>query len=272
VEPAGLTGQGGTAHAGVVRAIVIGAGRGQRLMPTTADAPKCFTEIGGRRILDWVLSALRGGGIEDITFVGGYRIDAVKAEYPDLDFVENPRWAETNILASLMCARDRMDEGFVSTYADIVYRAEPVKRLVESPHPITLMVDTAWRKRYAHRSQHPETDGEKVLCAGGVVQRVHRDIDPGAAYGEFTGVAKLDAEGTRSLVRAWETARDTFGGGPFREAAHFDRAYFIHLLQQMIEDGTTMHHVDTHGGYWEIDTQEDYDHVRRAHAEGERWG
>jgi hypothetical protein len=27
-----------------MRVIVIGAGRGRRLMPTTADAPKCFAE------------------------------------------------------------------------------------------------------------------------------------------------------------------------------------------------------------------------------------
>ena len=45
-----------------MRGIVIGAGRGQRLMPTTADAPKCFTDIGGDRILDLVLSAMRAGG------------------------------------------------------------------------------------------------------------------------------------------------------------------------------------------------------------------
>ena len=40
-----------------MRIIVIGAGRGRRLMPTTADAPKCFAEVDGRRLLDWALAA-----------------------------------------------------------------------------------------------------------------------------------------------------------------------------------------------------------------------
>ena len=40
-----------------MRVIVIGAGRGRRLMPTTADTPKCFAEVGGRRLLDWALDA-----------------------------------------------------------------------------------------------------------------------------------------------------------------------------------------------------------------------
>src|SRR5690349_15570222 len=100
-----------------VRGIIIGAGRGRRLMPTTADAPKCFAEIGGQRIIDVILSALRKGGVDPIGFIGGYRIEAVQAAYPELEFVENPRWAETNILGSLMCAEAWMGQGFVSSYA-----------------------------------------------------------------------------------------------------------------------------------------------------------
>ena len=50
----------------VMRAIIIGAGRGSRLMPTTEDAPKCFAEIQGKRILDWTVEALRGGGCTEI--------------------------------------------------------------------------------------------------------------------------------------------------------------------------------------------------------------
>jgi choline kinase len=255
-----------------MRAIVIGAGRGQRLMPTTADAPKCFAEIGGVRILDVVLSALRRGGADPITFVGGYRIDRVRAAYPDLDFVDNRRWAETNILGSLMCAEDRMDAGFVCSYADIVYRADVVERLIAADADIAIAVDTDWRRRYVGRSQHPPTDAEKVVCAAGRVLRVHRDIDPDAAHGEFIGVAKLGVAGAAALRAAYHAAARACGDGPFREAASLDRAYLIQLLQQMIEDGAAIAHVDTHGGYHEIDTQEDYDLAREAHARGERWG
>jgi len=43
---------------GLIRAIIIGAGRGRRLMPLTDDTPKCYAEVGGRRIIDWTLDAL----------------------------------------------------------------------------------------------------------------------------------------------------------------------------------------------------------------------
>ena len=39
--------------------VLIGAGRGRRLMPLTASEPKSFTPIAGKRILDWTLEAFR---------------------------------------------------------------------------------------------------------------------------------------------------------------------------------------------------------------------
>jgi choline kinase len=241
-------------------------------MPTTADAPKCFTRIGDERILDIVLSALRGAGVDPITFVGGYRIADVAAAYPDLELVENPHWATTNILGSLMCAAHRMDEGFVSSYADIVYRRAAVAEALAAPHDITIVVDTDWQQRYVGRSEHPPTDAEKAVCANGRVVKLHRDIDPAEAHGEFIGVAKFSADGAAALRQAYAAARARCGDGPFREAASVDRAYMIQLLQDMIEAGVSIGHVDTHGGYHEIDTQQDYDLVRAAHAAGERWG
>ena len=88
-----------------MQAIIIGAGRGQRLMPTTADTPKCFAEVGGRRVLDWALAALRANGVEILeeprdarTFWGkqgaikdpsGYIITLREYDEPD-----NPRYPD----------------------------------------------------------------------------------------------------------------------------------------------------------------------------------
>ncbi len=40
-----------------MRAIIIGAGRGIRLMPTTANSPKCFAEVQGKSVLEWIFEA-----------------------------------------------------------------------------------------------------------------------------------------------------------------------------------------------------------------------
>ena len=239
------------------RAIIIGAGRGRRLMPTTANGPKCFAEIQGKRILDWTVEALRAGGIDEICFIGGYRIDDVMAHYPDFTFRHNADWPNNNILASLMCAEDLMDRPFVTCYSDILFSADIVRRLVAAPGDIVLGIDTEWQDHYRDRTQHPPDDAEKVITGNGRVKRVHRGIGYDEATGEFIGVAGFSANGARLLREFHDRCRSRYAGRPFREAPVFEKAYLIHLLQEMLEHGVEIGHVETHGQYREIDTQED---------------
>ncbi len=258
--PSGLSYQSQT----TMRAIIIGAGRGRRLMPTTADAPKCFAEVGGRRLIDWALQAMSGADIDDICFIGGYRIEAVRAAYPQFTFRENADWENNNILVSLMYAEDLMDEPFVCTYSDTLFTADVVKRLLANPADIALSVDTDWLARYEHRSEHPPTDAEKVTVANGLVTQIHRDIDPAVAHGEYTGLAKFTPQGAAALKEHYHRRRRAYAGKPFREAAVFEKAYLIHLFQDMIEDGARMAHADTPGNYIEVDTQQDFEFARNT--------
>ena len=242
-----------------MRAIIIAAGRGRRLMPATADSPKCFAEVQGKRILDWVLDALRANGISDICFIGGYQIEKVKAAYPHFTFRHNVDWENNNILASLMCAEDLMDVPFISTYSDCLFTADVVKRAMANPADIALSVDTDWLSRYEHRSNHPPDDAEKVMVANDIITRVHRSIDVGAAHGEFTGVAKFSVQGASSLKQHYHRSRILYAGKPYREAAVFEKAYLIHMLQDMIEAGQEIANADTLGNYIEIDTQQDFE-------------
>jgi choline kinase len=246
-----------------MQAIIIGAGRGQRLMPTTADTPKCFAEVGGRRILDWALAALRANGIDRIAFIGGYQIDKVRAAYPELTFRHNADWPNNNILASLFHAEDLMAGPFLCSYSDVLFTPEVVRRALADRADMALVVDTEWVHRYADRTEHPPDDAEKVLVEGGHVTRVARDIPTERAHGEFIGVAKFTAAGAARLREHYHRCRAEFAGRPFREARTFEKAYLIQLFQQMIEAGETFAHVDTPGGYIEIDTQQDFDYARR---------
>jgi phosphoenolpyruvate phosphomutase len=246
-----------------MRVIVIGAGRGRRLMPTTADAPKCFAEVAGRRLLDWALDAFRANGLDRVCFIGGYQIDKVQAEYPQFDFRHNLDWEHNNILASLFFAEDMMDEPFICCYSDVLFTADIVARLAESPEEMALGVDTDWLARYEHRSDHPPDDAEKVTVGNGKVTRIHRQIPETEAHGEYIGVAKFSAAGADRLRRHYRRCREQFAGQPWREARVFEKAYKILLFQEMIEAGERFAHVDTPGGYIEVDTQQDFDYARQ---------
>lgn len=247
-----------------MRAIIIGAGRGSRLMPTTADTPKCFAQVGDKRILDWTLEAFAENGVTDICFIGGYRIETIREAYPTFTFRHNDDWENNNILESLMYAEDLMDQPFICCYSDTLFTPEVVRLLLQSEKDISLVVDTDWLSRYTHRTEHPSDDAEKVTVQNGQVTRVHREIPESEARGEYIGVAKFSQAGAKTLKEDYRKAKEEFARLPFREAKVFEKAYLIHLFQQMLEEGVEMSHVDTPGGYIEIDTQQDFEFARQT--------
>jgi choline kinase len=192
----------------------------------------------------------------------------VQRDYPHFTFRHNTGWEHNNILLSLMHAEDLMGDGFVCCYSDILFTSDVVQRVLQHPADIALSVDTRWLERYQHRSQHPPGDAEKVTVSNGWVTRVHRNIETSAAHGEYTGIAKFTAAGAARLRESFRHARERFSGQPFREAALFEKAYLIHLYQEMIEAGIKMAHADTPGNYMEVDTQEDFE-LARKHWRGD---
>ena len=231
-------------------------------MPTTADAPKCFAEVSGQRILDWTVQAFAENDIDEICFIGGYQIEKVQEQYPKFTFRHNDNWQNNNILASLFYAEDLMDEPFICCYSDILFTPGAIEVALKNDQDIALVVDTDWLERYTMRSEHPSDDAEKVTIEGDRVTSIHRDIAEADAYGEYIGVARFSSVGAASLREHYHRCQQQFSGKPWREAVSFEKAYKILLLQEMLEHQVPMVHVDTPGGYIEIDTQQDFDYAR----------
>jgi L-glutamine-phosphate cytidylyltransferase len=239
-----------------MRPVLIGAGRGSRLEHQTGELPKTLVPVMGRPMLDWILDALAEAGFtrKDVVFVCGYRADVLRSRYPEFTYVDNLDWENNNILESLLCARQHLSAGFVSSYTDIIYRGKAVQDVVAAPQDKVLVCDTDWRRRYVKRTRHPETDAEKMRAEGPRVIEVSRTIASESASGEFIGVTKFNADGAAQLLEAYDEAKATcteLGDRPFV------KAYLIHLFQWMIDRGATFHRVDTPGWYMEIDTLED---------------
>ena len=60
-----------------MKAIILSAGQGKRLLPLTAEIPKCLLPIQGKKLIEWQIDALHRCGIDKITVVTGYRAEKV---------------------------------------------------------------------------------------------------------------------------------------------------------------------------------------------------
>ena len=55
-----------------MRAMILAAGRGERLRPITDDIPKALVEVGGKSVLEWHLERVAGAGIENVVINLGW--------------------------------------------------------------------------------------------------------------------------------------------------------------------------------------------------------
>lgn len=238
-----------------LHAVVLVAGRGERLRPFTAVLPKCLVHVGNRRILGRTLEILKREGTCRITLVTGYRSTKierfVRQEFPTMltAFVHNPFYYRTNTLYSLWLSRPAVDgKPFLLLDGDLVFEPQVIERLLRVPSGNCLACDGSRR-----------IDSEAVCVAGtrrGQVQLIGKRISArGTSLGESIGMAKFDGKSSRRL---FDIATNLLGKRGSRGL------YYEAAFQQLIYDGAEIQALDIRGKKWtEIDTKTD---LRRARA------
>ncbi|MCI9449507.1 MAG: winged helix-turn-helix transcriptional regulator [Clostridiales bacterium] len=100
----------------VKRAIFVAAGFGSRLMPITLNTPKPLIRVNGTRIIDTMLDAVYAAGISEVYIVRGYlseQFDQLLYKYPDIKFIENKNYNESNNISSIMCVKDILANAYI---------------------------------------------------------------------------------------------------------------------------------------------------------------
>lgn len=246
-----------------IRAVIVAAGQNDRLLPLISDRPVGLLEVGRKTIIGRELEILRECGVHDIAVVRGYQGD--KIDYPEIRYYENRDYRNTGILRSLFYAKSEMDDEFIFCYSDIVYDKDVLEQLLRDRSDVSLVVDTDWESHYRDRSQHPISEAELVTVEGDRITQVGRDLtEVQGVHGEFIGLAKFSKRGAGVLRASYDRATVRYRTGAFHKALSLEKAYFSDMIQEIIDQGYPVHHVDIEGGWAEIDTLEDFDRVNRG--------
>ena len=233
----------------MMRAIILAAGRGSRLGHLGNDRPKCFVELEGKPLIERQIAALRRGGADEIGVVRGYRAEMI--DFPGLSYFANERWAETNMVMSLVAAASWLRTGpVIVSYGDIFYRNELVRGLAGAPGQLVISYDRAWRRLWTRRFADPLADAEtfrinpagELLEIGGKTTRIE-DIE-----GQYMGLLKFTPP-------AWGVVEKLLSA---LDAASRDRLDMTGLLRRLIASkeipiGT----FGTDGQWGEIDNPQD---------------
>jgi len=187
-----------------MKAVILSAGQGKRLLPLTADNPKCLVSIEGQSLIEWQIDELYKAGIDRVTVVVGYRADRVRQQLHSrydserVRVLYNPTYAWADNLFSCWVARSEMNEEFILINGDTIFESAVVCRLLAMPaRPITVAT---------HQKRNYDADDMKVALDGDRLIKIGKDLAVDRIDAESIGMILFQREGPPMFRRAVEDA------------------------------------------------------------------
>jgi choline kinase len=156
----------------IEHAILLSAGQGSRMLPLTAERPKCLIEFSGRTLLEWQVEMLARGGIKHIDVVTGFMTDMVDDVIARIDDPRvtittrfNPFFKVADNLGSCWIVREQMRADFVILNGDTLVSEAIVRSVLQDRDwPIAVTVDV--KPAYDSDDMKVERDGDRLVHIG----------------------------------------------------------------------------------------------------------
>lgn len=183
----------------VTTAVIMAAGLGSRFGKMTETMPKGFIEVGGQSMVIRSIETLIACGVQRIIIGTGYKKEAYEAlqeQYPQIECVFSPRYAETNSMYTLWNCREAIgDDDFILLESDIIYSQNAIIELQEDKHPDIMLITpvTKFQDQY-----YVESDER------GTLTRCSTNKEEINNKGELVGIHKFSSTFYHRLCEEYE--------------------------------------------------------------------
>lgn len=241
-----------------MKAVILSAGQGSRLLPLTAERPKCLLPLGSRSLIEWQIDVLSRCGVGEIVVVVGFRAALVASLLESLvrpglaiRILFNPFFNVADNLGSCWLARHEMSGDFLLVNGDTLFEPAVLHRLLESPPaPITVTID---------RKASYDADDMKVHLDGSRLLDIGKTLSPSLTDAESIGLLRFREGGSKQFVDAADRAMHTTEGLT---------SFYLKVIDQLAKS----HRVETaniEGLAWgEVDYPADLQRAERLLANG----
>lgn len=236
-----------------MKAIILSAGQGRRLMPLTESMPKCCLQLDGKSLLEWQIEALAANGIKEVVVVTGFGHQVVENVVSRIQGISvrtlyNPFYALSDNLGTCWVARSEMSKPFLLINGDTLFEPAVMGRLLNSNgvYPITLATD--------RKSQYDDDD-MKIIAESDRLLQVGKKLEMDQVNGESIGMMIFNQAGADAFVNKVEHLM----GGPDGLAR-----WYLSAIDELARAGQ-VGICSIHGHGWcEVDDLDDLEHAETA--------
>ncbi len=232
-----------------MKAIILAAGTGTRLLPLTEKIPKCLIEIYDKTILEKIIDSCLHVGINDFTVVTGHgkkfvteRLSRSLYRNASYNIVENTNYKDTNTGVSLSIALKNIDDTVVIVNGDLIFD-EKILNLLINQNRTAIIIDNA--KKLTEESFKVKLENKNIKLMG-------KNISINEADGEFIGLSLIKCDDIYMTEQILEKL--------ISENKH---QYYDFVFQELSKIGL-VDFIFTNGLKWtEIDTLDDLKYAKK---------
>ena len=254
-----------------MKAIILAAGEGKRLRPLTKNIPKGMVTLFGKSLLERQIRIFRQCGIDDITIITGHCFN--KITFPNIRYFRNEKYETTNMVETLFCAKEILDDSIIISYGDIIFEKKVLEQLINAKDDSCVVIDKDWHRYWKIRFENPLDDAESLIIdENDYIKNIGQKVSNSSEImGQYIGLMKFQNLGLDLLKKIYEKAKNESlkGNNILNPKLTFEKSYITDLLQALIIDGCKMKAIPIHGGWLELDTLHDYEIYNQLHAKNE---
>ena len=244
-----------------MNAIIIAGGSSTRIRPLSNEIPKTMIEIYGKSILERQIEVFQSCGISDITAVTGYHSE--KINLPNINCIKNEEYKTTNVNEGLFCAKAKLNDSVIITYGDIIFEYEVLEQILNFKGDIGVVIDLDWEKQYTGKFGRPISEADNVIMNKKQILKISKNLTKkdDLILAESIGIFKLSKSGAKILLDRYNHLKKSHKG-KFHSASSFKDAFFMDMIQELIDTNVIIEPIPINGRWCEIDTQLDLERAK----------
>ncbi|HJM85573.1 MAG TPA: phosphocholine cytidylyltransferase family protein [Candidatus Marinimicrobia bacterium] len=227
-----------------MKAIIMAAGVGKRLLGLNMNKPKCLLTAGSETLIRRSVNLLVSKGISDITVIVGYEADLIRNELKnDVAYFENPYFLTTNSIMSLWYAKDLLEDNVLLLNGDLYYEHGILDYAKNQTNAVVMLAD----------STRIDNADYRFGFIGDQINRYGKHLTNQETDGEYVGIVRID----KCFINTFkQTLEEMITAGK-------SNIWWEDVLYSFISKQEPIHFYDVAGTFWsEVDTLQDYNYLQ----------
>lgn len=183
----------------IKNAIILAAGKGDRLEELGQKFPKGFLTFGKKPIIEESIIKLLDSGIENIIIVSGFLsefYDRLAKKYACIKIIKNKKYADLGSMFSFYCAKEYVNKDFILLESDLIYEKKALDAVLSFP------------KKNCILASGKTNSGDEVYieCREDRIYDLSKNINElQNISGEFVGISKISSRLARKMIDEYKS-------------------------------------------------------------------